>query len=67
MAYSEAAKNATIKYKKKMGLVKINIDTTAEKRDIYKAQAAKHGKSLAAYVIGLIEADMQKDAQGDWI
>ena len=65
MAYSEAAKNATIKYKKKMGLVKINIDTTPEKRELYKKQAAKHGKSLAAYVIGLIEADMKKDEQGN--
>ena len=61
MAYSEAAKNATLRYREKKGLVKINIDTTPEKRDLYKAQAAKHNMSLAAYIDALITADMQRD------
>lgn len=61
MAYSEASKNATLKYREKKKIVKLVIDMPEEKREIYKAQAAKRGKSLAAYVIGLIEADMKKD------
>ena len=61
MAYSEAAKNATLRYREKKGIVKISIDTTPEKRDLYKAQASKHNMSLAAYIDALIRADMQKD------
>lgn len=64
MAYSEASKNATLKYREKKKIVKLVIDMPEEKRETYKAQAAKHGKSLAAYVIGLIEADMQNDFNG---
>lgn len=63
MAYSEASKNATLKYRERKKIVKLVIDMPEEKREVYKAQAAKHGKSLAAYVIGLIEEDMQKDAR----
>ena len=43
MAYSEAQKRATIKYK-----------------DEYRAQAAKRGMSLNAYIISLIEKDMKE-------
>ena len=60
MPYSEAQKRATLKYREKNKIVKLVIDMPEEKREIYKAQAAKRGKSLAAYVIGLIEADMEK-------
>ncbi len=65
MAYSEASKNATLKYREKKKIVKLVIDMPEEKREAYKTQAAKHNKSLAAYIIGLIEADMKKDVQGD--
>lgn len=61
MAYSESAKNATLRYREKKGLVKINIDTTPEKRELYKTQAAKRNMSLATYIDTLITADMQKD------
>ena len=49
-----------MKYREKNKIVKLVIDMPEEKREIYKAQAAKRGKSLAAYIIGLIEADMEK-------
>ena len=59
MPYSEAQKRATKKYKEKIGMVKLNIDVTDEQRSRYKAQAAKKGMSLAAYVTSLIEKDME--------
>ncbi len=59
MAYSEAQKRATIKYRQKAGIVKLNIDVTEEQREKYKAQAAKRGMSLAAYVQHLIEKDIE--------
>lgn len=61
MAYSESAKNATLRYREKKGLVKINIDTTPEKRELYKAQAAKRNMSLATYIDKLITADIERD------
>ena len=57
MPYSEAQKEAPKRYKEKKGYVKINIDVTEEVREKYKAQAAEHGKSLSAYIIGLLEKD----------
>lgn len=59
MAYSEAQKRATLKYRAK-AKEQMNIDIPKGMKDVYKAQAAKRGKSLAAYIIGLIEADMEK-------
>ena len=64
MAYSEAQGKATRKYRDK-AYDQMNLQVKKGMKEVYKAQAAKHGKSLAAYVIGLIEADMQKDVQGD--
>lgn len=54
---------ASMKYRAKTK-DQMNIDVPKGMKEVYKAQAAKHGKSLAAYVIGLIEADMKK-TQGD--
>lgn len=65
MAYSEAQKEATRRYKEKMGYVKINIDVTADARARYKAQAAKRGKSMTAYIVDLIEQDIRQDSERD--
>ena len=64
MSTSEAQMKASMKYRAKTK-DQMNIDVPKGMKEVYKAQAAKHGKSLAAYVIGLIEADMKKDVQGD--
>lgn len=56
MAYSEAQKNATLKYRKE-NYARINLDLKKEKKEQYKAQAAAHGMSLNAYIISLLEAD----------
>lgn len=64
MSASEAQVKASMKYRAKTK-EQMNIDIPKGMKEVYKAQAAKHGKSLAAYVIGLIEADMQKDVQRD--
>ena len=61
MPYSEAQKRATQRYNEKKGYVKINMDVTADNRERYKAQAAKRGLSLNAYIVSLIEKDMEED------
>lgn len=60
MAYSEAQKKATMKYREK-AYARINLDLKKEKKELYKAQAAKRGLSLNAYIISLIEKDMEED------
>lgn len=60
MSTSEAQMRASMKYRAKTK-EQMNIDVPKGMKEIYKAQAAKRGKSLAAYVIDLIENDMQKD------
>ena len=59
MAYDEAHKKATLKYREKSGIVKLTVDVTKETRERYKAQAEKKGLSLAAYITKLIEQDIQ--------
>lgn len=59
MAYSEAQKNATLKYRKE-SYARISLDLKKEKKEKYKAQAAAHGMSLNAYIISLLEADGEK-------
>lgn len=58
MAYSEAQKNATLKYKAKT-YEKLNLDVKIGTKDKWKAQAAKQGLSLTAYITKLIEKDME--------
>lgn len=60
MAYSEAQKQATMKYRKK-NYARINLDLKREKKEQYRAQAAKRGLSLNAYIVSLIEKDMEED------
>jgi len=56
MAYSEAQKNATLKYRKE-NYARINLDLKKEKKEQYKSQAAARGLSLNAYIVSLLEAD----------
>lgn len=58
MAYSEAQKRATMKYREK-AYARINLDIKKEKKNEYKAQAEKKGMSLNAYIVSLIEKDME--------
>lgn len=59
MAYSEAQKRATLKYKAKT-YDQMNLQLKKGAKDVYKAQAAKRGMSLNAYIINLIEKDMKE-------
>ena len=40
---------------------RLNLQLKKGKKDEYRAQAAKRGLSLNAYIIGLIEKDMEKE------
>lgn len=57
MAYSEAQKRATNKYLAKT-YDQLSIRVHKGKREIYKNYAESKGKSLAQYIIDLIENDM---------
>ena len=59
MAYTEAQKRATMKYREK-NYARINLDLKREKKEQYRAQAAKRGLSLNAYIVQLIEKDMEE-------
>ncbi len=59
MAYTEAQKRATMKYREK-NYARINLDLKREKKEQYRAQAEKRGLSLNAYIISLIEKDMKE-------
>lgn len=59
MAYTEAQKRATMKYREK-NYARINLDLKREKKEQYRAQAAKRGLSLNAYIVQLIEKDMKE-------
>lgn len=54
--YNETSKNYTMKYQKEK-LDQIAIRVPKGKRDEYKAKAEAHGKSLARYIMDLIEND----------
>lgn len=58
MPYSEAQKKATLKYRQK-SYARINLDIKKEKKEQYKIQAAKRGLSLNAYIVSLIEKDIE--------
>ena len=54
--YTEAGKNATIKYRK-ANLETFHLDLPKGKKDEYKAKAEAKGMSLTAYIVSLIEND----------
>ena len=59
MAYSEAQKKATLKYRKE-NYSRISLDLKKDKKEKYKAQAERRGMTLNAYIISLLEADAKK-------
>ncbi len=59
MAYSEAQKRATIKYKK-AHTEQITFDVKPGTKNIYKAVATSKGMSLKQYIVSLIEKDMKE-------
>ena len=59
MAYSEAQKRATIKYKAKT-YDRLELQLKKGAKDEYRAQAAKRGMSLNAYIISLLEKAMKE-------
>lgn len=59
MAYSEAQKRATLKYRDK-AYERMEILVKRGMKDELKAHAAKRGFSFNAYVLHLIEKDMEE-------
>ena len=59
--YTEAQAKAVKKYLEKNSLVSFGFRVTAEDRDMIRNQAEKNGKSITAYIIDLVNADMQKE------
>ena len=59
MAYTEAQKRATMKYTTS-NYERLNLQLRKGKKDEYRAQAAKRGLSLNAYIVSLIEKDMEE-------
>lgn len=57
---SEAQKRATTKYEH-INYDKITVRVPKGTREIYKAHAESKGESLNAYIIRLIEQDIQND------
>lgn len=60
MAYSEAQKRATMKYAAS-NYERLNLQLRKGKKAEYRAQAEKRGLSLNAYIVSLIEKDMEED------
>lgn len=59
MAYSKAQMAATNKYRTK-AYDQINLTVKKGLKAIYKAHAEEQGMSLNAYIISLIEKDMEE-------
>ena len=64
VAYSEAQKKATLKYRKE-NYSRISLDLKKDKKEKYKAQAERRGMTLNAYIVSLLEAD--GETMKDWI
>lgn len=59
-SYTEAQKNASIRYlKEKTDSIQIRVPKG--KKEEYKQRAERKGESLNAYIIRLIEQDIQND------
>ena len=59
MKYSEAQKEATMRYNKK-AYDRINIIVQKGQRQIIKDAAASQGKSLNRFVLDAVEAEMKR-------
>lgn len=61
MPYSEAQKRATMKYKAK-AYDRLELQLKKGMKDVYREQAAKKNMSLNAYIISLIEKDIEENS-----
>lgn len=59
---SKAQQKAVNKYVKQ-NYDRVNVTMPKGKKDIYKVHAQSKGMSLNAYIISLIEADMEKEQE----
>lgn len=59
MAYSNAQKNATIKYIKE-NLDQIVVRVPKGKKEQYKKAAEEQGKSLTQFIVDLVENEIEK-------
>lgn len=59
MPYSKSQMIATNKYRSK-AYDQINITAKKGMKEVYKSHAEKRGMSLNAYIINLIEKDMEE-------
>ena len=59
--YTEAQAKAVKNYLEKNNLVEIKFRVSRDKKEEYKQQAECKGESLNAYIIRLIEQDIQND------
>ena len=57
---TESQKKANSKYHAKLDEIKIRVP--AGKKDIYKSLAEKHGMSLNAFIVSLIENALAKES-----
>lgn len=62
MPQTEAQARATAKYLHKFKDIKVRVPDDGT-RERFQAQADRKGKSLNAYIIALIEADILKSAE----
>ncbi len=60
MKYSNAQKEATIRYNKKT-YDRINVIVKKGQRQILKDHAAKQGKSLNRFILDAIEAEIKRN------
>lgn len=58
MAYTEAQKRATLKYKAEH-MVKIQMDVKPEEKTMVADAAAAAGKSVKAYLLDLVRQDLK--------
>lgn len=63
MAYSEAQKQATLKYRREK-LARITLDMPTETKQLIQDAASAAGMSVSRYLLGLVEKDckMQNNA-----
>lgn len=61
--YSEAQAKAVKKYLEKNGLVNLNFRVPGEFKEKLKKIADEKNKSVTAYIIDLVEQDIQNDTE----
>ncbi len=59
--YTAAQARAVKKYLENNNLVNLNFRVSEAVREMTREQAEKNGKSITAYIIDLVNADIQKE------